>query len=62
MRNAWAICKREVKAFFTTPTGYVVLGTFALISGLGFAVMFLPYALVTESSESYQIGVKIRAS
>ena len=53
MRNAWAICKRECKAFFTTPVGYVVLGTFALISGLVFTVSFLFYALWTESPSAY---------
>lgn len=53
MRNAWAICKREVLAFFTTPVGYVVVGTFALISGLGFTASFLFYGLMTESPSTY---------
>ena len=53
MSNSWAICKREIKAFFTTPVGYIILGTFALISGLGFTGSFLFYALMTESPSTY---------
>lgn len=53
MRNAWAICKREVKSFFTTPVGYIVLGIFALISGLGFTTSFMYYTVMTESPSSY---------
>lgn len=53
MRNSWAICKREVKSFFTTPVGYIVLGIFALISGLGFTTSFMYYTLMTESPSAY---------
>ncbi len=53
MKNAWAVCKRELRAFFTTPIGYVILGAYALISGLGFTTSFLFYALMTESPSSY---------
>lgn len=53
MRNAWAVCKRELRAFFTTPIGYAILGAYALISGLGFATSFLFYAIMTESPSSY---------
>lgn len=56
MRRAWAICKRELKAFFTTPIGYIVLGTFALISGLGFTASFLFYGLMTESPSTYDLA------
>jgi len=53
VKRAWAICKRELKAFFTTPVGYIVIGTFALISGLGFTASFLVYGLMTESPSAY---------
>ena len=56
MMRAWAICKRELKAFFTTPVGYIVLGTFALISGLGFTASFLYYGLMTESPSAYDFA------
>ena len=55
MKRAWAIAKRELKAFFTTPIGYIVLGTFALISGLGFTASFLFYGLMTESPSTYDL-------
>lgn len=44
MRNMWAVCKREVKGYFTTPVGFVILGAFAALSGLYFAINFLIYA------------------
>lgn len=53
MRNAWAVCKREFGSFFTTPVGFVVVGTFALISGLGFTASFLFYCTITESPSMY---------
>lgn len=56
MKRAWAVCKRELKAFFVTPVGYIVLGTFALISGLGFTASFLFYGLMTESPSSYDLA------
>lgn len=53
MRNAWAVCKRELGAYFTTPIGYVVLGVYALITGLGFTASFLFFALITQSPATY---------
>lgn len=44
MRNVWAICKRELKSFFTTPVGYVILGVFVALTGLYFAINFIIYA------------------
>ena len=34
MRNTWAVCKREFKAFFLTPVGYVVVGMVAVMARL----------------------------
>lgn len=53
MKNAWALCKRELGSFFTTPIGYVVSGTFALITGLGFTAAFLFYCRVTQSPSAF---------
>ena len=53
MRNIWAVCKREFASYFLTPIGYVLVGAYALISGLGFTVSFLFYAKITESPGSY---------
>ncbi len=54
MSRAWAICKRELRAFFTTPIGYIVLGMYALVAGLGFTASFLFYAKITVSPSTYE--------
>lgn len=53
MRNVWAVCKREFASYFVTPVGYVVIGTFAVISGLGFSASFLFYAQVSVNPAEY---------
>lgn len=53
MKNAWALCKREFMSFFITPVGFVVVGTYALIAGLGFTASFLFYALISQSPSTY---------
>jgi len=49
----WAVCGREFSSYFLTPVGYVVVGTFGLISGLGFSASFLFYAKVSASPSEY---------
>lgn len=39
MRNIWTIAKREFRAYFTSPMGYVVLACWLLFTGVIFAVM-----------------------
>jgi ABC-2 type transport system permease protein len=53
MSPALAVAKRELRAFFTTPIGYIVVGGYALISGLGFTASFLFYARMTQSPSNY---------
>ncbi len=53
MSSMLAIAKRELRAFFTTPIGYIVVGGYALISGLGFTASFLFYARMTQSPSNY---------
>ena len=53
MRNTWAVCKREFASYFVTPVGYVVVGAFAVIAGLGFCASFLFYAKVSVSPTDY---------
>ena len=33
MRNVFTICGREVKAYFTSPIAYLLMGMFGLITG-----------------------------
>jgi len=47
MRKIWAVAKREFKSYFITPTGYVVAGAYAAITGVGFAASFIVHARTT---------------
>lgn len=40
MRNLYAVCKREVKAYFTQPIAYVMMGGFLLIVGYVYYLQF----------------------
>ncbi|HIJ64888.1 MAG TPA: ABC transporter permease subunit [Candidatus Hydrogenedentes bacterium] len=53
MRNTWAVCKREFAGYFVTPVGYVVVGTFAAISGFSFAYFFTEYCTWTLAPGKY---------
>ena len=53
MKNVWAVCKREFASYFVTPVGFVVVGTFAAISGLAFIVNFLLYTRISQSPGQY---------
>ncbi len=55
MTSIWIIGKREFKSYFATPVGYVVLSTFALISGLGFAFSFILYSYMTQTPAQYDL-------
>jgi len=53
MRGAWAVCKREFASYFTTPVGYVVVCTFAILAGLGFSLSFVYYCNATQAPATY---------
>jgi ABC-2 type transport system permease protein len=53
MRNTWAVCKREFSSYFVTPVGYVVVGIFAAVTGIGFAASFLFYSKVSMNPSAY---------
>ncbi len=36
MRNAWTICKKEIKTYFTSPIAYVVITVFLVLVGFFF--------------------------
>ena len=58
MRNTWAVCKREFVSYFITPVGYVVIGVFALISGIGFSASFMGYARASQAPSAFgYVGV-----
>lgn len=49
MGRMWAVCRREFASYFQTPSGYVVTGIFALLSGLGFSISLLAYARISQA-------------
>ncbi|NUM52680.1 MAG: ABC transporter permease subunit [Candidatus Hydrogenedentes bacterium] len=53
MRSTFAVCRRELSSFFTTPVGYVILGTFTAISGMAFAATFILFCRITVSPTEY---------
>ncbi|MCP4642651.1 MAG: ABC transporter permease subunit [bacterium] len=53
MRGMWAVCKREFSSFFITPIGYVVVGVYAVTSGIGFAATFILHCRRTESPSTF---------
>ncbi len=53
MSSTWAVCKREFKAYFLTPIGYVVVGMVALIAGMSFAISFITHAAITQDPSAY---------
>jgi len=50
MRNTWAITKKELKIYFSTPTAYVVISLFLLITGFMFYVMVSNYSILSLRS------------
>lgn len=54
MRNIWAVCWREFQSYFVTPVGYIIVGTYAVLSGLGFTASFIWHARSTQSPMDYQ--------
>jgi ABC-2 type transport system permease protein len=56
MKNIWAILKRELQSYFTSPVAYVVITIFLVIAGYFFYVMlmgFMNYAMQVTMQASY---------
>jgi ABC-2 type transport system permease protein len=54
MRNTMAIARKELRAYFTSPIGYIAVGVFALLYGY-FYVAMLDY-FVRQSMQAGQLG------
>ncbi|MGH7318970.1 MAG: ABC transporter permease subunit [Candidatus Rokuibacteriota bacterium] len=48
--RAWAVLKKEMRLYFSSPIAYVILAIFALVSGWFFYNVFAFYALVSMQS------------
>jgi len=49
MRSIWSVCRREFAGFFLAPLGYVAVGMFSVLSGLGFTLSFFMYVRMSQS-------------
>lgn len=56
MNKVLAVARREFLAFFQTPVGYVAVGLYALLSGLGFTMSILMYAKYSQAPGQYGYG------
>jgi len=53
VRNTWAVCRREFASFFVTPVGYVVVGIYAAVTGIGFTASFLFYSRISVNPSAF---------
>lgn len=52
MRKTWAIFKREIRAYFSSPVAYAVLGVFAVLAGFFFYAMTAEYLNAAFASDT----------
>ncbi len=53
MKSVLTIGKREFISFFVTPSGYVILGLIALLTGTAFVLSFLTYVQISQSPSQF---------
>ncbi len=47
MRNMWAIAKKELKIYFSSPTAYIVISLFLLLAGFMYYVIISNFSLLS---------------
>jgi len=52
----FAVGRREFASFFQTPVGYVAVGLYSLLSGLGFTFSLMMYARISQAPGDYGYG------
>ena len=57
MRNIWTIARRELRVYFTSPIGYIVLAMFAVMFGWFFSSSLIIFAQVSAQA-AMQPGVE----
>lgn len=57
MRNVWTIARRELRVYFTSPIGYIVLAMFAVMFGWFFASSLIVFAQISAQA-AMQPGVE----
>ena len=53
MSNILSVCRREFASFFFKPIGYVIVGMFAAISGIGFTLSLFTFAKMSVEPTAY---------
>jgi ABC-2 type transport system permease protein len=58
MRNVYAVFKREVKAYFTQPMAYVMMGGFLLVVGFFYYVQFQFFLRLSFAAMRHTVGTE----
>lgn len=56
MTTTLAVARREFASFFLTPIGYVAVGLYALLSGLGFTFQLLMFSRISQAPSDFGYG------
>lgn len=56
MRNIWTICKKELKSYFTSPIGYLLLGLYAFLMGGFFWQMLRAYVFYSMRQPNMNVN------
>lgn len=56
MRNIWTICKKELKSYFTSPIGFVLLALYGGLMGLFFWQMLGAYAFYSMRQPNLNVN------
>jgi ABC-2 type transport system permease protein len=56
MRNIWTICKKELKSYFTSPIGFLLLALYGFLMGLFFWQMLGAYAFYSMRQPNLNVN------
>jgi ABC-2 type transport system permease protein len=56
MRNIWTICKKELKSYFTSPIGFVLLALYGFLMGLFFSQMLRAYVFYSMRQPNMNVN------
>lgn len=56
MNKTLAVARREFASFFQTPVGYIAVGLYSVLAGLGFTMSILMYSKYSQAPGQYGYG------
>jgi ABC-2 type transport system permease protein len=56
MRNIWTICQKELKSYFTSPIGFLLLALYGFLMGLFFWQMLGAYAFYSLRQQNLNVN------